>query len=121
MPDKLSLPDESGPYDATLSIGRFPFDWELWDYAPAAGGWAKTRLASGSNAARVRLPNAGKADLVGHALMWAVTLVNLDERARTTEIAVALIKDGKPPSELKLVFEAVPERPYLFVTVEVAA
>jgi hypothetical protein len=118
LPDKLRIPDEVGPYDATLSIGRFPFDWELWDYAPVAGAWVKARLATGSNAARVRLPHAGKGDLVGHALMWAVTLVNLDERARTTEISVALIKDGKPSSELKLSFQAVPERPYLFVTVE---
>jgi hypothetical protein len=118
--DKIKVPDDAGPYDVSLSLGRFPFDWELYDYAKNAGGaWAKVRLGGGSNFAKVRLPQGARADLAGHSLVWSVTVVNLDEQVHATELTVSLVGPGGKPSVVKATFEATPERPHLFVSVQV--
>src|SRR5439155_1028749 len=80
------------PFDATLSIGRFPFDWDLWDYARSGAGWNKARLASGSSSGRVRLPQQTRAELQGHRLVWSVTLLNLDSETHSTDLIAGLLK-----------------------------
>ena len=121
MAQTIKVPDDAGPYDVGLSIGRFPFDWELYDYTRTEAGWSRKRLAAGSNLLLVRLPAQSRAELAGHSLVWSVTLLDLDEETRTTELTVSLLGPGKKPSVVTASFDAVPERPHLFVTVEVIA
>jgi hypothetical protein len=117
----IRVPDDAGPYDVSLSVGRYPFDWDLYDYSKSGAGWNKQKLASGSNLTVVRLPQAARADLAGHTLVWSLTLINLDDQPRTTDATVTLVGPGKKPSTMTVSFEAALERPHLFVTVEVTA
>ena len=121
MAQTIKVPDDAGPYEVSLSMGRFPFDWDLFDYQLGPAGWSKQKLASGSSFMKVRLPQATRADLGGHTLVWSITLINLEEKARTTEITVALAGPSAKPNLLTVSFDAAPERPHLFVTVQVVA
>jgi hypothetical protein len=115
----IHVPDDTGPYDVSLSVGRFPFDWDLYDYVKSGAGWSKQKLASGSNLTLVRLLPAARADLAGHTLVWSLTLIDLDDQARTTDATVTLIGPSKKPTTMTVSFEAALERPHIFVTVEV--
>ena len=98
MADSLHVSDETGPYDVALMMGRYPFDWELWDYVPAGAGWSKQKLGSGSGATRLRLPQAAHKDLAGHRLVWSVVLDDLDDQPHTTEFSVQLWGPSQKPS-----------------------
>ena len=121
MADKIKVPEDAGPYEATLSLGRFPFDWELWDYAPSGAGWSKLKVGAGSNFCKLRLPEAARAELAGHVLVWSVMLVDLDTDVHATELTVGLVGPKLAATPVKATFDASPDRPHLFVSVQVEA
>ena len=113
----------SGPYEIQLTIGRFPFDWQLFDYAPSGGSWSCRALGSGSNVAWLKLPDdySTAADLQKHRLVWSVQIINLDTRIQSTDLEIILESAGKPGATPPVVFtvDVDPLRPYFFIAVDV--